>query len=54
VIRVKANLRRPIEVNGHRLLPFGWQPHTEGWMQIDLTIGGTLGAAALLVIVAAA
>lgn len=50
-VRVRANFSRPIYVAGKSLFPFGWHPGTEGWMEVNLTLGGILQYAAFTIIV---
>jgi len=41
-LRIKANLRQPIDIGAHRIVPFGWHGHAKGWFQVDLPVGGIL------------
>ena len=41
-IRVRANFSHPVYIAGRMLHPMGWDPHTAGWMQVNITLGGVV------------
>jgi hypothetical protein len=52
VIRMRANLRRPVYIEGQVIYPRGWLPGTAGGYQVYLdTIGVLQGPAVLLIVV---
>lgn len=50
-IRVRANLASPLYVAGRIVYPMGWNRGTEGWLQVNLTLGGVLQYVSLMLIV---
>jgi hypothetical protein len=52
LLRLRANLKRPI-YHGHTIIfPLGWKPHTNGWFQISGNARGALAAPLLLLVAA--
>jgi hypothetical protein len=49
-LRFRANLARPITVEGHTLYPFGWNGGPAGGFQVTNTVGGVLAYAALVLV----
>jgi len=50
----RANLRRPAQIAGHVVYPFGWQGIPAGEYEVTYTLGGALQYSALLLIIALA
>ena len=50
-LRFRANLARPITVDGHTLYPFGWNGGPSGGIQVTNTVGGVLAYSALVLVV---
>jgi len=53
-IRVRANLTRPITIEGKTLYPFGWRGVPQGGIQITLTVGSMLQYCGLMLLFVAA
>ncbi len=47
-LRMRANLRYPAYVRDRQVVPFGWQPHTEGGYQVNLKVLAVLQAPLVL------
>jgi hypothetical protein len=50
-VRFRANLARPITVDGRTIYPFGWNGGPEGGLQVNYTVGGVFSYIALMLIV---
>lgn len=50
-LRLRANLAKPINVNGRMFYPIGWNTHEQGGYQITLTVGGALQYSVMTLIV---
>jgi hypothetical protein len=50
VIRLRANLERPMSYGGAVVLPLGWHRHVSGWYQIDLNATAILQAPVVFMI----
>lgn len=53
-VQVKANLAHPVYVGAQLIYPFGSRPHTDGWYQVDLMLGGVPVYCLLLLILVVA
>lgn len=50
-VRFRANLARPITLDGRTIYPFGWNGAPEGGFQVTYTVGGVWSYIALMLIV---
>ncbi len=49
-VRFRANLARPLAIDGRVAYPFGWNGRPEGGFQVTYTVGGILAYSALMLI----
>jgi hypothetical protein len=50
-LRLRANLAKPIDVNGRMFYPIGWGTNEQGGYQITLTVGGAMEYSLMTLIV---
>jgi hypothetical protein len=50
-LRLRANLARPITIEGRIVYPFGWNGRPAGGFQVTYTVGGVLAYSAFMLII---
>jgi hypothetical protein len=50
LLRLRANLIRPLYLGATIIFPLGWKPHTNGWFQISANARGALAAPLLFLV----